>query len=398
MNRTARAAVTAVLAGLVVVSGLGMPVQATSTPEAAPQLAAATAAAKPVPRVTLSINSAGKDAVYAGGEKLWVRGQVRDKANKPVPHEKVTLYSYVGGKRKTLAHPTSNANGTFTYSGRPAKTMQFRATYGDLVSPKVTAKRITQARTLGAREKELEFLLGAAKQAPQAFGSGIYRKYAHGTLVQTGSRTWLVRGEILTEYLRRDGVKGKLGVPQADEKCRLMEGACLQRFSKGTVYTNKHAKDRTTSAVATGPAADLVATALSQVGYREPSPRKSKYNKWIHRTGVSDAWCGYFAAWVSVASGHGSAVVKAKTFAGMVSAEKKRHRLKKSPAIGRLAYIDYFRNGKPTHVGIVYKFSSKHIWTIEGNVSAGGGSQQPRGVHKVMRSRSRVVTYASPRW
>ena len=61
-------------------------------------------------------------------------------------------------------------------------------------------------------------------------------------------------------------VTGGLGVPTSNERCGLKEGACLQRFQ---------------------------------------------------RTGIADAWCGYFVSWVSVASGHGSAVVKSKSCDGM---------------------------------------------------------------------------------
>lgn len=348
-------------------------------------------------RVTIGING-GKNAAFARGEKFWVRGQVRSTYNKPVGRQKVTIYAYSGSKRKTLATVTSNASGTYFYSVRPGTTTRFRARRATLVSPQVKAQATTSVRTLEAREKELAFMLGKPNGWPVTTNSVTYRKYAHGTLIRAGSRTWLVRGEILKEYLRRDGVKGKLGAPRYDERCHLKEGACLQRFAHGSIYTNSHAKDRTTSVIAPGPNADLVATALSQVGYLEPSYRHSKYNKWMRRTGRGDAWCGYFAAWSSVASGHGSAVIKAKTFAGMVKAEKKRGRLTSKPAVGRLAYIDYSYKGRPTHVGIVLKYTGSYVWLVEGNVSAGGHGKQPRGVYIVKRKRSQIVKYANPRW
>lgn len=348
-------------------------------------------------RVTLGIN-AGGNASFASGEQFWLRGQVRSTSNRPLARQKVTLYSYGGSHRSVLAQLTSDLNGRISYAIRPSATTQFRATSGSLVSPKIKATRTTKARTLAQRAVELGSILGAPKSGEVATGSAIYRRYARGMLVQTGARTWLVRGEIQKEYARRNSVTGVLGVPASDERCGLKEGACLQRFQHGAAYTNVHAKDRTTSAIAPGAYADLVVTALSQVGYREPRPRKSKYSKWIHRTGIADAWCGYFVSWVSVASGHGSAVVKSKSFDGMLAAERKRGRMTHTPGIGRLAYLGYFQTGVASHVGIVVKFTAKDVWTVEGNVSAGGGMNHPRGVHIVKRHRTKVVFYAKPRW
>ncbi len=51
-----------------------------------------------------------------------------------------------------------------------------------------------------------------------------------------------------------------------------------------------------------------------------------------------------------------------------------------------------------THIGIVYKYDRRYSWSIEGNVSAGGRSANPRGVHLVKRKRSSVVFYANPRF
>ena len=348
-------------------------------------------------RVALGIN-AGRNASFASGEKFWLRGQVRSTSNRPLARQKVTLYSYVGSHRSVLAQLMSDVNGRISYAMRPSATTQFRATSGSLVSPLITATRTTTPRTLAQRALELGSILGAPQTEEVATGATTYRRYARGMLVQTRSRTWLVRGEIQKEYVRRNAVLGDLGVPASDERCGLMEDACLQRFKHGAAYTNVHAKDRTTSAIAPGAYAELVATALSQLGYREPHPRKSKYSKWIHRTGIADAWCGYFASWVSVASGHGSAVVKSKSFAGMLAAERKRGRMTHTPIVGRLAYLGYFKSGAASHVGIVVKFTAKHVWTIEGNVSASGGMKHPRGVHFAKHNRAKVVFYAKPRW
>jgi hypothetical protein len=191
----------------------------------------------------------------------------------------------------------------------------------------------------------------------------------------------------------------KLGAPTEDAECGLLERACLQHFAKGAIYTNTKAPD--TSVAQDGPdgrLAGLVAVARSQVGYREPSYRHSKYSRWMGRTGPNDPWCGYFVSWLSHASGDGRAVVRAARFPAQIRAEKARKRTGSKPAIGRLAYIDLFNDGRTKHVGIVSKFDRTHVWIVEGNVDARGKSSLPRGVHIVKRSRERVNFYASPRF
>ena len=348
-------------------------------------------------RITIGIN-AKANGVFVRGEKFWVRGRVYSAANRPVGHKKLTLYAYVGARIKKLAVVRTKANGTYAYAVRPTYTTGFKALIGTLKSPKVKAVRTTAPRTLAQRASELGFALGAPAAGAVTRGTYTYRRYTHGMLVQTGTRTWLVRGDFRSEYLKVGGTPGRLGVPSVDEMCGLKEGACIQRFAGGAIYRNARAKDRVTHAFGARNYANLAATALSQVGYREPSPRKSKYSKWMKRTGPADAWCGYFASWVSAASGHGTAVVKAKSYASMVRAERKRGRTTKQPAIGRLAYTGYFRKGVASHVGIVVKYDATHVWTVEGNVSSGGGMKHPRGVHVVKRTRSWVVFYANPRF
>ena len=297
-------------------------------------------------RVTLGMN-AGGNALFADGEQFWLRAQVRSAANRPLARQKVTLYSYVGSHRLLLARLTSDVNGRISLAVRTAATTQFKATSGSLASPMIRATRTAAARTLEQRAVELGSIIGAPTAGKVVTGATTYRRYTRGMLVQTRLRTWLVRGEILKEYARRNVVTGGLGVPTSDERCGLKEGACLQRFQ---------------------------------------------------RTGIADAWCGYFVSWVSVASGHGSAVVKSKSCDGMLSAERKRGRMTHTPGIGRLTYLGYFQTGVASHVGIVVKFTAEDVWTVEGNVSAGGGMNHPRGVHKVKRHRTKVVCYAKPRW
>ncbi|WP_284329242.1 S-layer homology domain-containing protein [Demequina litorisediminis] len=56
---------------------------------------------------------------------------------------------------------------------------------------------------------------------------------------------------------------------------------------------------------------EILATARSQVGYREPSFRNNKYNDWI---GGSSAWCSVYVSWVFEAAGYPGYVPKEKYF------------------------------------------------------------------------------------
>lgn len=350
-----------------------------------------------MPALTLVVNS-GADTSFGAGETVWLRGKATYSSGRPYVRKFVRLYRYSGSTMRSMGRVRTNSAGGYSKILKPSVSTTYRAVISTLRSPKLNATKLTSARTLDSRELALGFLLGAPVTGRRAASSVVWRRYQRGVLAQAGSHTWLVRTSVLSKYLDKKGVGGALGAPIADQRCGLTESACLQRFEHGAIYVNAKAKRKAVAAIAPGHAAELVAVALSQVGYREPHPRKSKYNRWIRKTGSNDPWCGYFAAWASYASGHEGAVVSRKSFPAMVKAERARHRTTRKPAVGRLAYIDYFRNGKATHLGIVYKLNGSHVWTVEGNVSAGGGSKQPRGVHIVKRKRSKIVFYANPRY
>ena len=347
--------------------------------------------------LTLQLNS-GSDRSFRSGETLWLRGQATDSVARPYARRFVTLYRYSGSKAYRVGVVRTSSSGWYALALKPSVSTTYRAVLGKLRSPLLKVTRVTEARTLESRELALRFLLGTAVSGRNVGSSVVWRRYQRGILAQVGSHTWLVRTSVLATYLEKKGVNGTLGAPIADQRCGLRESACIQQFKRGAIYVNTKAKRKAVAMVAPGNAAGLVAVALSQVGYREPKPRKSKYNKWIKKTGPHDPWCGFFVAWVGNASGHKGAVVSRKSFPAMVKAERARHRTTSKPAVGRIAYMDFFGNGKPTHAGIVYKFNGSHVWTVEGNVSAGGRSKHPRGVHIVKHNRSRVVFYANPRY
>lgn len=349
--------------------------------------------------VTIQINS-GRDSRVLTRENFWLRGRVLTTSGKRQAGAKVKIYRDTKKGRTRVATVRTSKKGRYSWAPDKPKGGKYRAVVSTVrYSPKITVKRTTGRRTLASRETSLAFLLGTPRGGVRSSGRLKWREYGKAMLVQKGSRTWVVRGRPLAKFRAQGGPTGKFGPPTRDDRCGLPERACLQQFRTGAVYVNKKAKKRVTWAVAPKRgAADLVAVARSQVGYREPSPRKSKYNKWIGRTGSYDPWCGYFVSWLAHAAGKPGAVPKAKSFGGLLTAERKRDRIVKKPRVGRLAYIGYFSKGTASHVGIVTKVEGDHVWTIEGNVSSGGGMNHPRGVHLIKRHSSNVVFYANPRY
>lgn len=361
----------------------------------------AKAAAAPTRKYWVSIRlNSGNDTRVFTRENFWLRGRVYTTQGKPQANAAVRIYRDTKKGRTKVATVRTQKNGSWIWSPTSRRTGTYRAVVTKVrYSAKVTVKAQTGRRTLASRQKSLSFLLGSKRGAVRRSGSITWQEYSKAFLIQHGTRTWVVRGAAVGELRRNGGPAGKLGAPTSDIRCGLPERGCLQQFRTGAIYVNSKAKDKVTSAVASRlGAADLVAVAKSQIGYRESSPRKSKYNKWIGRTGPRDPWCGFFVSWLAHAAGKPGSVIKAKSFPALRNAERKRGRISHTPRVGRLAYIGYFSKGTPSHVGIVSKVEGDQVWTIEGNVSAGGGTKHPRGVHLVKRHKSYVVFYADPKY
>lgn len=347
--------------------------------------------------VSLLVNN-GYGTKVMTRENFWLRGRVLTTWGEPQAGVAVTLYRYSGSSRTKVATVRTNSSGWYTWSPHDRRAGTYRAVvsqyrYSALQTVAISIGR----RDLLSREASLQFLLGARQTATRTGDGRSWRYYTEAVLVDDGSRTWVVRRPATAELSGLGGAGGSLGAPTGDIRCGLPESGCLQQFRYGAIYVNASAKDTVTSALAsTLGAGDLLAIARSQVGYTESSPRKSKYNRWIGQTGSDDPWCGFFMSWLAYAAGKPNAVIKASSFKSLLSAERKRGRTSSTPRIGRLAYIGYFSPDAATHVGIVTKYDDDYVWTVEGNVSAGGGTAHPRGVHVVKRPRSRAVFYADP--
>lgn len=349
--------------------------------------------------VSIRLNS-GSDKRFYTRENFWLRGKVLTTSGRAHAGAKVKIYRDTKKGRTRLATVRTSKNGWYHWSPKTPRGGKYRAVVSKVrYSPKIAFRKTTGTRTLASRQKSLGFLLGSPTTGVRRSGKLAWREYRKGILIQRGSRTWVVRGAIVKKVRAHGGPAGELGAPTGDVRCGLPEKGCLQQFRTGAVYVNKKAKKKLTSAVAPKlGAADLVAVARSQVGYREKAPRQSKYNKWLNRTGAYDPWCGFFVSWLAHAAGKPGAVLKKRSFPALLAAERKRGRTSSKARVGRLAYIGYFSKGRTSHVGIVSKVSGDYVWTIEGNVSAGGGMAHPRGVHLVKRHKSNVVFYADPRY
>ena len=225
-----------------------------------------------------------------------------------------------------------------------------------------------------------------------------YQKFPVGTLVEYGAgtslRTWFVTGEANRVYWANGGPRGRFGVPIMDANCALIESACLQRFSGGSVYSGPSAR-QTGIYFGTGRATEVIATALSQVGYKAPSSNISRYNVWA---GSNYPWCSIFQSWVSVASGNGSLLPVASRFSYFHSTALSWGRTGSKPAIGALAFFDTHTSDgvrAATHVGLVQGYNAQYIWTIEGNTTPNDGSGG-RGVYLKKRVIGHPMYYVYP--
>ncbi|QIK82860.1 LGFP repeat-containing protein [Sanguibacter sp. HDW7] len=357
------------------------------------------AAAPAATRISVTVSSTR----VLVGESVWVRATVTRSDGRPAAGATVALQRRpYGGSWSTFARRTANASGIAQFPNRPGRSYHYRAVLLEgserASSPVLTRSVRTADRPLGTREAELTAQLGRPTGKVVTSGSTTWRRYTHGMLVSYGKagarRTWHVQGKMLSTYLALGGVGGKLGRPVQDIRCSLLEGGCIQRFQRGTLYYSSKVP-KVTVAHGSGRWTEHAAVALSQVGYEEPRWRVNKYNSWL---GTSVAWCGVFQSWVSEASGNSRAVPHSRSYAALVEAVKKRGRTTSKPAPGRLAFFAYndSQPRTPTHVGLIIDvLPNGNLVTLEGNTTYSGGFTPERVVAKRTRNPGPVIFYAS---
>ncbi|MDP3891113.1 CHAP domain-containing protein [Nocardioides sp.] len=309
-----------------------------------------------------------------------------------------------GGTFATVTTLRTGAQGRFAFLHRPYGARDYRAVALRDSRRQASRSPVRQvaprsaARSLEQRSSLVAGRVGVREAGPHTqrrHGTSVtWARHQRGILAQVRRNTSVVSGPVLEEYLRRGGVGGRLGAPVADVDCQGYENACLQRFQRGAIYVNPRAMRRVTTAFGPPARAAFLAVARSQRGYREPYYRGSKYSLWQNS---SNAWCGFYLAWVSRASGNGDAFPRAGHFSQQVSTIRARGRTTSTPRVGHFAFIDYFGNGRPTHVGLVTKVRRDgRLVLLEGNVASNGGSGRPRGVFRIVRNRGSVLFYARP--
>jgi hypothetical protein len=377
----------------------------------------------PVPAyaATYSLTAKASQEVFRTGDGVFFTGTLR-KGDDRVRNRIVNLVRLSAeGKATTVASTTTSSSGGYSLPTSPTSSGRYyvRTTGKDAVRSPVLTLRWTRAnQRLEERASVLASRLGAAKGGVKSLSktasrkldksatSVRYRQYAKGMLVEVVRsgvrRTWFVPSKIASRYRSTGGPQGAFGLPRRDARCVTLESGCIQKFSKVTVYQSATASSAHYQA-GTGRRAEYLATARSQVGYREPSWRGSKYNTWV---GASNAWCGIFQSWVAAASGNPDLVPAKTTFPSLVSYAKKNMKTyspkskKTKPRAGTLVFFD-FRSSRPTsatHVGVLLSRSGGKLKVLEGNSSSGATFTNKRGVYIHTRYVADVLFYADPDW
>ncbi|WP_084038344.1 CHAP domain-containing protein [Demequina sp. NBRC 110053] len=373
------------------------------------------------PKRTLWVETSTPSAKFRSREQIRIDATImkhgRGAGDTPYAIQRAGLSS---GSWSTIARGTSSSSGRVTWKTNPSQSYRYRvvpAIPGGLAaaSKAITFQRTTGSRTLEARASELSRSMGDPVGGiysisasilnrhgnPYGATSARYRVYENGTLIEyrVGSKRITVKtdGRIGANYLDTRYWHSSLGLPHYDVRCGLTEGGCVQRFSNGALYANGSSMSRGVyRAYGDTDATEILAAALSQAGYEEPSWRRNKYNTWV---GASNAWCAVFVAWAAYASGHSGEIPKTTSFSRYVSTLESRGVLRdpnrQTPGVGAVLIFDW-GTGTPYHTGMVLSRSGSTVRTIEGNTVAQGSSDPTRGVYVRYRPMSGVWKWYYP--
>ncbi len=411
---------------LCVALALGLPVGASpaiASPAAGAAPAVAVAPRAAVPAVSVApaagvqaatkkgtaVSLKANDRTPRKGEMVWFTGRV-SRADLGLSGARVVLErrSSSSSKWKKVAQRTSSSSGAYSVKHRVGGSGHYRArvlttpTFKASRSAVVVVRTTSAGRSLSSRAKVLKSQLGSAKskvRTATVSGSKIaYRTFSKGMLVRTGSgkaqRTWVIQGDILAAYAKAGGPKGSYGVPVADARCGLLEGGCVQEFTRGTLYDSSTTR-KASGVGRTGKLGAVLAAAKSQVGYTlTKGKNRSKYNDW---KGLYTAWCGMYQQWAYAAAGHRGIVPQVGKFSSFASKVRSGMKTGAKPKVGALVFFDTIDDGKvnATHVGIVAKVNRSSITTYEGNTSNPKNRNQ-RGVYLKTRPLSMPLYYAYP--
>ena len=132
--------------------------------------------------------------------------------------------------------------------------------------------------------------------------------------------------------------------------------------------------------------ADIIAIALTQVGYREGPNNDTKYGVWYGYNNI--AWCGIYVAWCANQAGVPTSVLARTGLANPAAYGLTTEPLGYVPLPG-----DLFFAFDHSHVGFVYYVDGDYFYSLEGNTTENG----PEGVY-IRRHRLSDVKFASPKY
>ena len=205
-----------------------------------------------------------------------------------------------------------------------------------------------------------------------------------------------VPGPIGKRYRKLGGANGRLGEPIRKQRCHKPTGVCRQLVKRGAIIHDRDAVRKVVHAFGKPRRAAYYAVARAYVGYREPRVRGSKWNAWMN----SDrAWCGYFNAWVSRASGNGNRYPKHTRLRKQVAEMRKRGTILKKPQRGAFMLINRSGGQRPGHAGLIMRVKKNgDVVTIDGNAPHPKSNTRKGRRYVVRRSQdtSQAVMYWRP--
>lgn len=136
---------------------------------------------------------------------------------------------------------------------------------------------------------------------------------------------------------------------------------------------------------------DIVAVALTQLGYMEGTNNSTKYGNWYGMP--NQPWCAMFISWCANQAGISTGIIQKNarahpTYFGLSAKSGSSYR----PRAGDLFFCK--RGGSYAHAGIVHYVDGNYFYTIEGNANS-GGSYNGIGVFSLKRKIS-ACYFASP--
>lgn len=138
-------------------------------------------------------------------------------------------------------------------------------------------------------------------------------------------------------------------------------------------------------------AQSIINKAKSEVGYREGDDNWTKYPPEVPSLewAQNQPWCDSFVSWCAEKTGLRSKYPVSASCSNSVDWFDNKGRYSEYPAIGAQVF---FGPGGGTHTGIVYKYTSSEIFTIEGNTND-DGSAEGNGVYLKRRPRKSDYVY-----